>query len=162
MRLLVSALQGRLVEVYFGFKKWRRSCIPILTLRSGKNTWFERLYTKILRLSQLLGSAEKRPRGNRRGNRSSRNGEGALGVRYSNTVFRHSFIGIEVPFQPGKFSCLRRLQPWLRSTMTRYKPSDLSVVTMHGKTMVAQETDSICWAFKELNPRMTEPSLLGQ
>ena len=36
-------------------------------IRSGIDTWFERLYTNVLRLSKLFGSAEKRPRVNRRG-----------------------------------------------------------------------------------------------
>ena len=61
------------------------------------------------------------------------------------------------------FSCLRRLHTWLRSTMTTDRLSDLSVIAMHGNTMVALETDSICRAFMELHPRrMTEPSLFGQ
>ena len=36
-------------------------------IRSGIDKWFERLYTKVLRLSELVGSAEERPRVNRRG-----------------------------------------------------------------------------------------------
>jgi len=35
-------------------------------IRSGIDTWFERLYTNILRLSELVGSAEEPPRVNRR------------------------------------------------------------------------------------------------
>ena len=35
---------------------------------SGINTRFECLYTKVVRLSELVGSAEVRPRVNRRGN----------------------------------------------------------------------------------------------
>ena len=31
-------------------------------IRSGIDKWFERLYTKVLRLSELVGSAEERPR----------------------------------------------------------------------------------------------------
>ena len=61
------------------------------------------------------------------------------------------------------FSCLRKLHAWLRSTMTTNRLSDLSVIAMHGNTMVALGTDSICRAFMELHPRrMTEPSLFGQ
>ena len=36
-------------------------------IRSGIDTWFERLYTKVLRLSELVGSAGERPRVNRKG-----------------------------------------------------------------------------------------------
>ena len=36
-------------------------------IRSGIDTWFEHLYTKVLRLSELFGSAEEQPRVNRRG-----------------------------------------------------------------------------------------------
>ena len=36
-------------------------------IRSGIATWFERLYTNVLRLSELVGSSEERPRVNRRG-----------------------------------------------------------------------------------------------
>ena len=67
MRTLVSALQGRLVEVYFGFKKVEEVMNSYTDIRSGIDTWFERLYTKVLRLSELVGSAEERPRVNRRG-----------------------------------------------------------------------------------------------
>ena len=66
MRQLVNALQGCLVEVYFGFKK-----VEVMNfytdICSGIATWFERLYTKVLRLSELVGLAEERPRVNRRG-----------------------------------------------------------------------------------------------
>ena len=61
------------------------------------------------------------------------------------------------------FSCLCRLLTWLRLTMTKNRLSDLSIIAIHGNTMVALETDSICRAFMELHPRrMTEPSLFGQ
>ena len=36
-------------------------------IRSGIDTWFERLYTNVLRLSESVGSAKERPRVNRRG-----------------------------------------------------------------------------------------------
>ena len=42
------------------------------------------------------------------------------------------------------FSSFRRLHTWLRWTMTTDRLSDLSVIAMHGNTMVALETDSIC------------------
>ena len=67
MRPLVSALQGRLVEVYFGFKKVEEVMNSYTDIRSGIDTWFECLYTKVLRLSELVGSAEERPGVNRRG-----------------------------------------------------------------------------------------------
>ena len=67
MRPLVSALQGRLVEVYFGFNKVEEVMNSYTDIRSGIDKWFERLYTKVLRLSELVGSAEERPRVNRRG-----------------------------------------------------------------------------------------------
>ncbi|CAH3162335.1 unnamed protein product [Porites evermanni] len=67
MRPLVSAFQGRLVEVYFGFKKVEEVMNSYTDIRSGIDTWFERFYTKVLRLSELVGSAEERPRVNRRG-----------------------------------------------------------------------------------------------
>ena len=63
---LVSALQDRLVEVYFGFKKVVEVMNSYTDIRSGIDTWFERLYKKVLRLSELAGSAEERPRVNRR------------------------------------------------------------------------------------------------
>ena len=65
MRPLVSALQDRLVEVYFGFKKVEEMN-SYTGIRSGIDTRFESLYTKVLRLSELVGSAEERPCVNRR------------------------------------------------------------------------------------------------
>ena len=47
MRPLVSALQGRLVEVYFGFKKVEEVMNSYTDIRSGIDTWFECLYTKV-------------------------------------------------------------------------------------------------------------------
>ena len=41
------------------------------------------------------------------------------------------------------FSCLRRLHTWLRWTMTTDRLSDLSVIAMHGNTMVALHFPSI-------------------
>ena len=67
MRPLVSALQGRLLEVYFGFKNVEEVMNSYTDIRSGVDTWFERSYSKVLRLSELVGSAEERPRVNRKG-----------------------------------------------------------------------------------------------
>ena len=66
MRPLVSALHDRLVEIYFGFKKVEELMNSYTDIQSGTDTWFESLYTKVLRLSGLVGSAEERPRVNRR------------------------------------------------------------------------------------------------
>ena len=74
MRPLVSALQGRLVDTFFGFKKVEEVMNSYTDIRSGIDTWFERLYTKVLRLSELVGLAEMRPPVNRRGYHSNRNG----------------------------------------------------------------------------------------
>ena len=57
MRQLVSALQGHLVEVYFGFKKVEEVMNSYTDILSGKDTRFKHLYTKVLRLSELVGSA---------------------------------------------------------------------------------------------------------
>ena len=67
MRPLVSALRGRLEEVYFGFKKVEEVMNSYTDIRSGIATGFERLYTNVVRLSELVGSPEERPRVNRRG-----------------------------------------------------------------------------------------------
>ncbi|XP_044170058.1 52 kDa repressor of the inhibitor of the protein kinase-like [Acropora millepora] len=67
MRPLVGALQGCLVEVYFGLKKVEEVINSYNDIRSGIDKWFERLCTKVLHLSELVGSAEERPRVNRRG-----------------------------------------------------------------------------------------------
>ena len=67
MRPLASALQGRLVEVCFGFKKVELVMNSYTNIRSGIGTWFQRLYTNVLRLSELVGSAEVRARGYCRG-----------------------------------------------------------------------------------------------
>ena len=257
MRPLVSALQGRLVEVYFGFKKVEEVMNSYTDIRSGIDKWFEHLYTKVLRLSELAGSAEERPRVNRRGatlaetakeywKRAvtipfldvvsselksrlshekgahyelcalvpeviSKKDENAvtsllkekwehilpLPPAFESELFRrsnhwkrpdesvtsimashadgiffpiiHELLKILAVLPIGStkaersFSCLRRLHTWLRSTVTTDRLSDLSVIAMHGNTMIALETDRICQAFMELHPRrMTGPSLFGQ
>lgn len=56
MRPLVSALQGHLVEVYFGFKKVEEVITNYTDIRSGIDAWFNRLCMKLLHLSGLVGS----------------------------------------------------------------------------------------------------------
>ena len=67
MRPLVSALQGHLVEVHFGFKKVGEVMNSYTDIQSGIDAWFKHLYMKVLRLSELVGSADERPCVNRRG-----------------------------------------------------------------------------------------------
>ena len=256
-----SALQGRLVEVYFGFKKVEEVMNSYTDIRSGIDTWLERLYTKVLRLSELVGSAEERPHVNLRGTTPAETAKeywkravaipfldivsSELKSRFSHEKRAHYELCALVPeviskkdenaatsllnvliekwehilplaeselfrwsnhwkrqeamsdesvasiiashadgiFVPNirkllkilavlpigsteaerSFSCLRRLHTWLRSTMTTDRLSDSSVIAMHGNMMVPLETDSICRAFMEFQPRrMTEPSLFGQ
>ena len=74
-------------------------------IRSGIDMWFERLYTNILRLSELVGSAEERPRVDHRGTTPVEMPE-EYWKRTIAIQFLDSFIGIEVPFQPRKASSL--------------------------------------------------------
>lgn len=63
MRPLVTVLQGRLVEVYFGFQKVEvviKSYAEMI--RSAIDSWFQRMYQKAVTLSELVGSTEERPR----------------------------------------------------------------------------------------------------
>ena len=98
MRPLVSAVQGRLVEVYSGFKKVEEVMNSYTDIRSGIDTWFERVYTKVLRLSELVGSAEGRPRVNRRGTTPAETAK-----EYWKRTVAIPFL---VPFQPRKASSL--------------------------------------------------------
>ena len=74
-------------------------------IRSGIDTWFKCLYTKVLRLSELVGSAEERPGVNRRGTTPAETAK-EYWKRAVAIPFLDSFIGIEVPFQPRKASSL--------------------------------------------------------
>ena len=62
MRPLVTALQGRLVEVYFGFQKIEEVIKSYAEIRSAIDSWFQRMYQKAVTLSELVGSTEERPR----------------------------------------------------------------------------------------------------
>ena len=72
-------------------------------IRSGTDTWFERLYTKVLRLSELVGSAEEQPRVYRRGTTPAETAkeywERTVAKPFLDIV---SSVGIEAPFQPRK------------------------------------------------------------
>ena len=59
---LVTALQGRLVEVYFGFKKIEEIIKSYTEIRNAFIAWFQRMYQKALSLSELVGGSEERPR----------------------------------------------------------------------------------------------------
>lgn len=62
MRPLVTALQGRLVEVYFGFQKIEEIIKYCTEIRNAIDAWFQRIYQKALSLSELIGGSEERPR----------------------------------------------------------------------------------------------------
>lgn len=62
MRPLVSALQGELMEVYFGFQKIDQVIKSYQDLRADIDSWFTRMYEKTLNLAALVGSNEQRPR----------------------------------------------------------------------------------------------------
>ena len=62
MRPLVTALQGRLVEVYFGFQKTEEISKCYTEIRNAIDAWFRRMYQKALSLSELVGWSEERPR----------------------------------------------------------------------------------------------------
>lgn len=62
MRPLVTALQGRLVEVYFGFQKIKEVVSSYTDVRNEIDSWSQRVYAKAITLSELVGSTELRPR----------------------------------------------------------------------------------------------------
>lgn len=66
MRPIVSSLQGRLVEVYFGFQKIEEVTHVYNEIRRNIDTCYDRMYLKVLALATLVGSEEQRPRTNRR------------------------------------------------------------------------------------------------
>ena len=61
MRPLVTALQGRLVEVYLGFQKIKEVISSYTEIREVIDSWFKRVYVKAVTLAQLVGSTEGRP-----------------------------------------------------------------------------------------------------
>jgi len=62
MRPPVTALQGSLVEVYFGFQKNEQIIKSYTEVRNVIDAWFERMYQKTLSLSELVGRSEERRR----------------------------------------------------------------------------------------------------
>ena len=62
MRPLVTALQGRLVEVYFGFQKIEEVISSYTEIRKAIDSWFQRMYVKAVTLAQLVGLTEGRLR----------------------------------------------------------------------------------------------------
>ena len=62
MRSLVSSLQGRLVEVYFGFLKIDQVINKYAEIRKEIDTWYHRMYNKVLALVNVVGSAETFPK----------------------------------------------------------------------------------------------------
>ena len=55
MRPLVSSLQGRLVEVYFGFWKIDQVIKMYAEIRKEIDTWYHRMYNKVLALANVVG-----------------------------------------------------------------------------------------------------------
>ena len=62
MRPLVNTLQGRDVEVYFGFRKMDEVIASYNDIQRGIDMWLQQIYAMVLRLSELVGAVEERPR----------------------------------------------------------------------------------------------------
>ena len=62
MRPLVASLQGRLVEVYFGFQKVAEVKRSYADIRNNIDDRFDQIYREALRLAEQVGSIEQRPR----------------------------------------------------------------------------------------------------
>ena len=72
MRPIVTSLQGRLIDVYFGYKKIEDVTNHYSGIRADIDAWFARMYTKVLSLAELVQSTEERPRAcNRQQNRDN-------------------------------------------------------------------------------------------
>ena len=54
MRPLVTALQERFAEVYFGFQKIEEIIKSYTEIRNAIYAWFQRMYQKALSLSEVL------------------------------------------------------------------------------------------------------------
>ena len=72
MRPIVTSLQGRLIDAYFGYKKIEDVTNHYSGIRADIDAWFARMYTKVLSLAELVQSTEERPRAcNRQQNRDN-------------------------------------------------------------------------------------------
>ena len=60
-RPIVTSLQGRLIDVYFGYKKIEDVTNHYSGIRADIDAWFARMYTKGLSLAELVQSTEERP-----------------------------------------------------------------------------------------------------
>ena len=54
MRPIVTSLQGRLIDVYFGYKKIEDVTNHYSGIRADIDAWFARMYTKVLSLAELV------------------------------------------------------------------------------------------------------------
>lgn len=61
MRPLVTTLQGKLVEVYFGFQKIQEIIKCYTEIHNAIDAWFQRMYQKALSLPELVGGSGERP-----------------------------------------------------------------------------------------------------
>ena len=62
IRPIASALQGQIVDVYFGFKKIEETISFYNEMRTNVDKWFSRLYQEVLRIATLMQCSEARPR----------------------------------------------------------------------------------------------------
>ena len=62
MHPLVASLQGRLVEVYFGFQKVAEAKQSYADISNNIDDRFDQIYGEPLRLAEQVGSIEQRPR----------------------------------------------------------------------------------------------------
>uniref|UniRef100_UPI00358F763F 52 kDa repressor of the inhibitor of the protein kinase-like n=1 Tax=Myxine glutinosa TaxID=7769 RepID=UPI00358F763F len=62
MRPLVTSLQGRLMEVYFGFQKIEEVNLSYVDIRKGIDEWFQHMYVEVLAVAEKVGSTEQWPR----------------------------------------------------------------------------------------------------
>ena len=57
----MSSLQCELMEIYLGFKKIDQVIESYQLIRDDIDSWFNRMYAKVLRLAENIGSHEQRP-----------------------------------------------------------------------------------------------------
>lgn len=107
MRPLITALQGRLVKVYFGFQKIEEIIKSYTEICNAINRWFQCMYQKALSLSELVGGCEECPPVcNRQRNQENYPAESA--ARYWKRTVAIPFLGVICSELKSRFSKEKR------------------------------------------------------
>ena len=124
----MSSLQGELMEIYLGFKTIDQVIESYQLIRDDIDSWFNRMYAKVLRLAENIGSQEQPSRICR----MQRNRES----RPSDSVAQYWKVTTVIPFSDIVYS-------QLKSRFSEDKRSHYELCALVPEVIITKSSESL-------------------